>query len=95
MPDRIVDGTKCGVCGKLHDEEQRADVAFRAALCGAVAYAICPGCGLEMKKPFPKGWTRWVDGYIEELQRAEQAAAASPASPSPTRPTPPRSRHRG
>jgi len=40
---------RCSVCGQIRDEDQAAHDAVDVALFGAVAYAVCPGCGLVVQ----------------------------------------------
>ena len=60
---------RCSVCDQVHDEELRRETAIRVALYGAVAFAVCPSCGLEVKKPFPEGYLESAQSFVAEREK--------------------------
>lgn len=70
--------TSCGLCRQKVDLEDVHTTTIRAKLCGAVQYAVCPACGMEVPRPwttaYKRQWTIRKKKNVERYKRSMKLA---------------------
>lgn len=73
-----MESQSCGLCRQKVDLEVVHETTIRAKLCGAVKYAVCPACGMEVSRPwtmvYKRQWTIRKKKNIERYKRSMKLA---------------------
>lgn len=64
----------CLLCHQAVDLKAVHETTIRAKLCGAVQYAVCPACGMEVPRPWTAAYKRqWTLRKKKNFERHKRS----------------------